>query len=208
MVNFILVKQIILTSAFYTIFLKKYKPIEVIKIIENCDQYDEDKYVIKYMNEYGIQNVRGGSFVQLILPEYILQTLKTQIIMSNDLCYKCKKPGHFGKNCKNKNETECTICDSNYHTKVNCDIIQSKNYCERPCINCKKFGHQIQNCYSLTLNENCYRCGRKKHWLITCTETHDINGFRLRSHIIGNIGIKLKLWITSFSNRNFIHINH
>jgi hypothetical protein len=33
---------------------KKYKPINVIEVINNCDEYDEDKYTIKYMNLYGI----------------------------------------------------------------------------------------------------------------------------------------------------------
>ena len=41
---------------------KKYKPIEIIEIIKDCDKYDENKHTIRYMNKYGIQNVRGGSF--------------------------------------------------------------------------------------------------------------------------------------------------
>ena len=41
---------------------KKYKPIEILKIIKNCDDFDEDIYTLKYMSKYGINNVRGGSF--------------------------------------------------------------------------------------------------------------------------------------------------
>jgi predicted GIY-YIG superfamily endonuclease len=33
---------------------KKYKPLTLDKIIPNCDEYDEDKYTIKYMDLYGI----------------------------------------------------------------------------------------------------------------------------------------------------------
>ena len=44
---------------------KKYKPIEIIDIISDCDDFDEDKYTIKYMHKYGIDNVRGGTFCQL-----------------------------------------------------------------------------------------------------------------------------------------------
>lgn len=43
---------------------KKYKPINIIELIPNCDDYDEDKYTLKYMEKYGINNVRGGSFVK------------------------------------------------------------------------------------------------------------------------------------------------
>ena len=37
---------------------KKYKPVHIVEIIPNCDNYDEDKYTIKYMEKYGINNVR------------------------------------------------------------------------------------------------------------------------------------------------------
>jgi len=43
----------------------KYKPIKLLELIPNCDRYDEDKYTRKYMDKYGIDNVRGGSFVQI-----------------------------------------------------------------------------------------------------------------------------------------------
>ena len=44
-----------------------YKPIKILEIIPNCDDYDEDKYTRKYMDKYGINNVRGGSFVSIEL---------------------------------------------------------------------------------------------------------------------------------------------
>ena len=42
---------------------KKYKPLYIERLIEDCDDYDEDKYVKIYMNMYGIDNVRGGKYV-------------------------------------------------------------------------------------------------------------------------------------------------
>ena len=45
---------------------QKYNPIKLIELIQNCD---EDKYTIKYMKKYGINNVRGESFVQKDLSE-------------------------------------------------------------------------------------------------------------------------------------------
>ena len=42
---------------------KIYKPLRVIELKPNCDDYDEDKITRQYMDKYGINNVRGGSFV-------------------------------------------------------------------------------------------------------------------------------------------------
>ena len=49
------------------LWLKTYAPINVVEIIPNCDDYDEDKYTVKYMDMHGINNVRGGSFSSIVL---------------------------------------------------------------------------------------------------------------------------------------------
>ena len=61
---------------------KKYKPVNVEKIIPNCDDYDEDKITQQYMDKYGIDNVRGGSFTRIKLDEAtinILPSIKKKI---------------------------------------------------------------------------------------------------------------------------------
>jgi hypothetical protein len=78
---------------------KKYKPIRIEKIINNADDFDEDKWTIKYMKLYGIDNVRGGSFCSIQLSESNKQTLQQMITGSGDCCYKCGQPEHFIQNC-------------------------------------------------------------------------------------------------------------
>ena len=46
----------------------KYKPLSVLEMIKDCDEYDEDKYTRKYMDKFGVDNVRGGSFCEEVLP--------------------------------------------------------------------------------------------------------------------------------------------
>lgn len=46
---------------------KKYKFIEMIDVIETNEHFLEDMYVKKYMNRYGINNVRGGSYSRVLL---------------------------------------------------------------------------------------------------------------------------------------------
>ena len=54
---------------------KIYKPIKVLELIKNCDDYDEDKITQQYMDKYGIDNVRGGSFTRIKLDEATINIL-------------------------------------------------------------------------------------------------------------------------------------
>ena len=83
---------------------KKYKPIGIEKIIPNCDDYDEDKYTRIYMDKYGVENVRGGSYCNIILEEEIVRTLNKMKLSTQNRCFKCKKMGHFAKECSFKKE--------------------------------------------------------------------------------------------------------
>jgi hypothetical protein len=87
-------------NSYGSAWTKIYKPVKLIKIIGNCDDYDEDKYTKMYMDKYGIDNVRGGSFVTLKLDEITREFLKRSSNGTNDRCFKCGLKGHFVKNCK------------------------------------------------------------------------------------------------------------
>ena len=80
----------------------KYKPIQIIGLFPDCDDFDEDKYTLKYMKKYGIENVRGGSFCKDTLSSETLLTIKKMICGAKDNCYECGKPGHFAKDCPRK----------------------------------------------------------------------------------------------------------
>jgi hypothetical protein len=93
----------------------KYKPIEVIELIPNCDDYDEDKYTRKYMDKYGIENVRGGSFVSIELDKSTIQHLTQMSNGTNDKCFVCSKSGHFAKDCKEKDSYDVWCCEKRNH---------------------------------------------------------------------------------------------
>jgi predicted GIY-YIG superfamily endonuclease len=100
-----------------TAWTNKYRPLSVLEIIPDCDDYDEDKYTIKYMEKYGVNNVRGGSFCEVNLSEANIITLEQIIRSVTDRCYICGLPGHYAKDCKStkliKNMINTRAIDNN-----------------------------------------------------------------------------------------------
>lgn len=76
-----------------------YKPIKILELIQDCDNYDEDKITRQYMDKYGIDNVRGGSFVSVKLDKSVFHTLQQMEKGTNDKCFKCGSKKHFAKDC-------------------------------------------------------------------------------------------------------------
>lgn len=85
-----------------SVWTKKYPVVKVLEIISNSDDFDEDKYTLKYMEKYGINNVRGGSFCEIQLTSDNLTTIKKMINGSTNKCYICGESGHFANNCKKR----------------------------------------------------------------------------------------------------------
>ena len=78
---------------------KIYKPLSVVKQIENSSPFDEDRYVKEYMAIYGIENVRGGSYNQQELNGDTIKFLRNELRTSNNECYKCGSTSHFASEC-------------------------------------------------------------------------------------------------------------
>ena len=78
---------------------KKYKPTSLITTIKSTSQFDEDKYVKEYMAKYGIDNVRGGTYSNIVLDANSIAVLEKEIWHSKNLCTRCGRDSHYIKEC-------------------------------------------------------------------------------------------------------------
>lgn len=79
---------------------RKYPPLTSPSIERfDGDIFDEDKTTIRYMAEFGIENVRGGSFCKMYLDESSISHIVTMIQTATDKCFICNSTSHFASRC-------------------------------------------------------------------------------------------------------------
>ena len=150
---------------------KIYKPIKMIELIPNCDDYDEDKYTRMYMDKYGIDNVRGGSFVSVELEQSTINHLTQMKNGTTNKCFIYGKSGHFAKDCSECNE----------------EIIWCCEFCDKEFDDEQKASYHVENCKFNDDDEEeedeediCFRCGREGHYANSCYASKHIRGYYLR----------------------------
>ena len=169
----------------------KYKPIKLIKLIPNCDDYDEDKYTRIYMDKYGIQNVRGGSYVKIELDNSTVYHLQQMSNGTNNKCFICSKEGHFAKDCQ---ENECWETESDGSENIwGCDYCEKEFTDPQKCEYHEKYCNYRNKKYNKNESEEendseeenesddcCFRCGREGHFASSCYASRDIEGNYLK----------------------------
>ena len=96
------------------VWTKKYPPIEVDYVLHNADPYDEDKWTLKYMEYYGINNVRGGSYSRITLNIHDIENIHKKIMTAYNSCYNCGFPGHVSTRCTINNVSKCAYCNKSF----------------------------------------------------------------------------------------------
>ena len=141
-----------------------YKPIKMLETrqIESSD--DENNITKQLMKKYGIENVRGGSYVQINLPDYVYKTLQLEIRGNTDACFKCGEQGHFARNCLFESESESEE-----------EQVWVTNCCKKEFKNLTRAVTHERKCME-SISPNCYRCGRKGHYSTQCYARSTVDG--------------------------------
>jgi cellular nucleic acid-binding protein len=169
---------------------KKYKPTRMIECRALTSDHDENNVTKDYMKKYGINNVRGGSYTQVSLPDDVESVLQREFRGNADVCYKCNLAGHFADRCPItvrkeepvavwvpgkpwpralkpvEEEWECEYCDRTFTTKYGCSVH------ERSCKPAAKPKAK-------KATGACYRCGRTSHYSPDCYATTHVDGYDL-----------------------------
>jgi GIY-YIG catalytic domain/Zinc knuckle len=163
-----------------------YKPINVHEVIPDCDDYDEDKITKKYMDKYGIDNVRGGSFSSVELDKSTISVLEKMKNGTNDLCFKCGKSGHFANNCDYELIYACKFCRNHFKSEKICENHEKKcdkNNTKCDCPASYFSSHRKIKCFinnELLKDTQCFRCGRDGHLSYDCYSKKHIDGYYLK----------------------------
>ena len=84
---------------------KTHKPVKILREYKNSSVYDEDKTVIEFMDKFGIDNVRGGSYSSIMLKDEDIHNIQKHIWSANDKCFNCGGD-HFVKFCTKNKKSE------------------------------------------------------------------------------------------------------
>ena len=169
---------------------RKYKPVALEKTIENVSPFEEDKVTKEYMSKYGMDKVRGGSYVEINLSDFQKQSLNSEIWAAKDCCMQCGRKGHFVKTCNattdvSGNSIEYEDEDEDEDDDEDEDIEWECDYCDRTFTTEFGCGVHEKSCKAVKVNKesknSCYRCGRTGHYSPDCYATKHAKGYYIDS---------------------------
>ena len=157
----------------------RYAPLSLIKTIENASAFDEDKVTKEYMAKYGMDKVRGGTYVEMELSAVHKQVIQKEIWNAKGLCTGCGKHGHFVKDCyTNKAKSASALRSASqsaftmsqprptYKTYTKSYEYEESEESEYE----SEYESEDEDEYAYQ-KDTCYRCGRQGHYSSNCYAT-------------------------------------
>ena len=145
---------------------RRHPPLSLVETRTGVSPFEEDKVTKEYMAKYGIDKVRGGSYVTETLSDEQHDECRRAIRAASDCCTRCGRKGHFVASCHATTHVEGNTIEDAIEEEVwaceTCDReFEDEDACERHERRCSR--------NSVSSNRNkCYRCGREGHYANTC----------------------------------------
>lgn len=162
-----------------------YRPIKLLEKEMDQDKWDEDNMVLRYMEKYGKENVRGGSYSQIQLTRAQCFALDKKFKSINDVCFTCGSKEHFANACPDKHKQRNEFkASSNYKpaSKRQSKTMASKPYARPSKSKLDTNTNTKSKSKHTTSKLVCFRCGRSTHMAYNCKNTTTVDRTKLHEY--------------------------
>ena len=130
----------------WTTMHKPIKPIRALLVHETESDFDEDMVTKMFMREFGVDNVRGGTYSTPVLSPEQISFLEKELTHASGACFRCKRTSHMASACYAKTD----VNGNPLPTGNGSDEDDEDDEDEDTCARCNRTGHMARQCYART----------------------------------------------------------